>query len=75
VSRGASTALVVKHNQPLPGDLLPHVIHQHVGMREARTAIHRNHGKRRAASTEGFISNIDGRHMHHAAGMGSRLGG
>ena len=35
--------LIVENDEPMPRYLLPHVVHHHVGMREARAAIDGNH--------------------------------
>ena len=54
-------------------DLLPEVIHHHVGVRESRSAIHGNNRKRAALCAEALVTNIDCFGVNHPGEMRNRF--
>lgn len=73
VLRSAGAALVVEDDQAMLGHLLPHIVHQHVGVGKAGPAVHGDDGQRGAARAIGQVRDIDLIRVDDTGGMRHRL--
>ena len=55
----AGATLVVEDDESRLGYFLPHVVLEHVDMREAGAAVHGDDGDGSVAPTEGFVTELD----------------